>query len=185
MLNRRITLLCLLTLAYPMSACADRMPSDVAPNVKVLQEAGFKEDLFVARAGDFYVAGQPDAEDLVQFKRLGVTTVINLRGVDEMAWDEAADVRQLGLTYFQVPITSEQGLKPTALALVDELVDLSETEKILLHCRSGNRAAAWWAQYLIERQDIQAEQAFRLAQQAGLQQPMADKIKTLLQAGSK
>lgn len=153
----------------------------VAPDVAVVKDESFTEDLFVARSEQLYIAGQPNAADLEHFKSLGVTTVINLRHADEMDWNEAAAARAMGLTYFQVSVIADDKLEPSALDLIDELVASSGQETLLVHCRSGNRAAAWWGRHLVRVRDIQSDPALKLAVRAGLTYPpLLEEVKSLV-----
>ena len=68
--------------------------------------ADYTSDLANARKldGDIVAAGQPTAAQLDAARREGVHTVVNLRPAGEFdAFDEAARVRDAGMTYVHIP----------------------------------------------------------------------------------
>lgn len=95
---------------------------------------------------DFYVAGQPTAQELVEFAGDGGRHVIDLRGPSESpGFDEAAVVREAGMTYHKLPITGAAGLTRENVRSLDSLLSRLEGEKTLLHCASANRVGALMA----------------------------------------
>ncbi|NND60540.1 MAG: hypothetical protein HKN49_09760 [Gammaproteobacteria bacterium] len=126
--------------------------------------------------------GQPDADTLAQWRDDGVDVVINLRPADEMAWDERSAVEGLGMQYHQVGIgRAGPGFDRAAIAKITALVDANPGRDIALHCSSGNRAAAWYAIYLVEN-GTPLPQALAQAQQAGMTRPaLADRVNQYLQ----
>jgi uncharacterized protein (TIGR01244 family) len=121
-----------------------------------------------ADAGTAYVAGQPTADALRAMKADGVTTVINLRTQTEMdnrkqvPFDEAALVKELGMTYVHVPLGGPD--TPYTPAAVDQVAAAIKASKgkVLLHCTVGWRASHMWAAYLM-RQGVSYEDATRQA----------------------
>jgi len=116
-----------------------------------------------------YISGQPDQTALRAAREHGVIAVINVRGPDELDWDEEAAVKELGMHYYNIPIvTGDTGLNADAVAQITRLVGQYKTEKILLHCASGNRASAWLAVHLVQDHSIPADSAIELAKHASL-----------------
>ena len=134
----------------------------------------------VVQVGPLYVSRQPDVATLEAARDAGVTTVINLRGPDEMDWDEAAAVRALGLQYYNVPITG--GGPSFDAAAIDEIgkaVAARRGGKVLMHCRSGNRAAAWLAVHLANDHDLPVDEAISIARDAGLTyEPLESRVRS-------
>lgn len=117
---------------------------------------------------DLLFGGQPSAEALEQLAKEGYKTVLSTRGEGEIDWDEKAKVESLGMKFVQVPmgqplteITNEHYTK------FDEAMKSSE-RPMVLHCGSGNRVAGLWGVWLVERKQLKAEDALRLAEQAGM-----------------
>ena len=121
--------------------------------------------------GRFYLAGQPDAAGLEAGREAGIGVVVNLRQPHEHDWDEAAAAEALGLRYFEVPIDGRKPLPPEALDRIDAIVAESPDEPVLVHCASGQRAAAWLAVHLVEERGMDADRALAIGRQAGLSKP--------------
>ncbi|MFK7957145.1 MAG: sulfur transferase domain-containing protein [Lysobacterales bacterium] len=117
---------------------------------------------------NLYLAGQPDSQALAAAKAAGVSVVINLRTQGEMRFDEQSVAEELGLSYHHVPIAGATGFTPENLALLDDLAQAAGSEKVLVHCASGNRVGGWLANYLVTRQGVPVDEAFRVGRAAGL-----------------
>ena len=125
-----------------------------------------------------YFAGQPSPADLAEYKKLGVTTVINLRTPAEMekaGIDEAAAAKAAGLHYVHVPIGATP---PTDSELAKIYAELAKApkQKVLLHCASSNRVGMVWALYRGTQQKVAPEVALAEGQAAGLKAPALEKI---------
>jgi protein tyrosine phosphatase (PTP) superfamily phosphohydrolase (DUF442 family) len=101
--------------------------------------------------GDVIVSGKPTMEGMVNARDSGATLVINTQMQKELTYDERQVVQGLGMRYLDLGYTPD--------TLDDVLVDTfifemkkhkPEDGKLLLHCSSGNRAAALWAMYEIK-----------------------------------
>jgi len=122
-----------------------------------------------------YISGQPDQTALSEARDHGVVAVINVRGPDELDWDEEAAVNELGMRYYNIPIVSgDTGLNSDAVAEITRLVGQYKGEKILLHCASGNRASAWLAVHLVQDHSMPVESAIDLAKHASLTKPAVE-----------
>ena len=120
----------------------------------------------IAKTGDLYIAGQPMAEDaLRKLKAEGVTTVINLRTIEEMAnrkstpIDEEKVLQKLGLKYVHIPSGGKKN--PFSPATLDSFATAMEQSdgKVLLHCNSARRATHIWVAYLVKHKNIPLEEA--------------------------
>lgn len=121
------------------------------------------------------IAGQPTPEGLANARDAGVKVVINLRTDTEQGFDEGAVVRGLGMAYVSVPI-GEKGLTDAKVASFIEAVRALQaqpggTDRLLVHCQSGNRAAALWAMFEIEDGKLDREEAVARARKLGLKSP--------------
>ena len=126
----------------------------------------------VMQVSRLYFSAQPDAEGLRAARDGGVTAVINLRPQDEMEFDEAGAARAAGLVYYQVPVSgSGESFDRAAFARIGELVRAHPNEAMLLHCSSGNRAAAWLAAHLVDDHGLSPAAALPVARRAGLTRP--------------
>jgi uncharacterized protein (TIGR01244 family) len=113
-----------------------------------------------ARVGDdFFVAGQPTERALHELRKLGVTTVINLRMPQEMervGFDEAKLAESLGMKYVHIPMRGgdgEQAYSPQTLRKFADAMKAAD-DKVLLHCTVAWRASHIWAAYLIQERGV-------------------------------
>lgn len=110
----------------------------------------------------------PDAAALDAAKRAGVTTVIDYRKASERTgFDEKAGVEALGMNYINIPFQNES-------ELTDEVFDATRSSlkglegTALIHCRSGNRAAAAWLPYRVLDEGVSWDRALAEARAIGL-----------------
>ncbi len=125
-----------------------------------------------------YFAGQPSPADLAEYKKLGVTTVVNLRTADEMKMagiDEAAAAKAAGLKYVNVPIGSAPPTDSDLARIYAELLKAPK-EKVLLHCASSNRVGMVWAIFRGTQQRVAPEEALAEGKAAGLKAPALEKF---------
>jgi uncharacterized protein (TIGR01244 family) len=119
-----------------------------------LDTPGFQS--VIADTGSVYVAGQPTEQALRDLAAQGFTTIITLRTQQEMdnrkavPFDEAALVKELGMTYVHVPLGGpDTPYTPEAVDKVAAAIDGSKG-KVLLHCTVGWRASHMWSAYLVK-----------------------------------
>ena len=119
--------------------------------------------------GRYYIASQPDLAALEHAQERGVTLVISLRSEKEFDWDETAATQSLGLEFQRVAVDgSLPELDPEPFGRVTDLVQSRPDAVVMVHCASGNRAAAWLAAYLHEAQGRDSESAMEVARRTGL-----------------
>jgi uncharacterized protein (TIGR01244 family) len=89
--------------------------------------------------------GQPSAQALAEAAEQGYKSVLNLRtaneGVDLKA--EEAQVKGLGMRYFNVPVKSGDP-KDEEVPQVLKILRDENNYPILIHCGSGSRVGAFW-----------------------------------------
>lgn len=130
-----------------------------------LQRTDFQA--MIADAGPLYIAGQPTEAALREMAAKGVKTVINLRTQTEMdnrravPFDEAALLKELGVTYVHIPLGGPD--KPYTPAAVEKFAAAFEAAdgKVLLHCTVAWRASHMWAAYLVKHKGYTREEAER------------------------
>jgi uncharacterized protein (TIGR01244 family) len=113
----------------------------------------------VARDGDILIAAQPTEADLDAWAADGVATVVNFRSRAETAalpFDPAAEAAARGLRYTEIPMGGDDGVSPD---IVDRLAELlaDADGPVVLHCRTGSRAAHAYAAYLSVEGEADAE----------------------------
>lgn len=172
-MNQITRLLAILVLAFaPLSLFADQ---DARENT-------WGEKTGYHQYERFYISGQPDLAALDDSRKTGVSIVINLRGETESDWDESGAAASLGLEYHQVPVNSKgPELSPEPFSQITAIVDANPDAQILVHCASGNRAAAWLAVYLAETRGLDAEYAIEAASANGLtSKGLESKVRALI-----
>ncbi len=130
-----------------------------------LQRTDFQA--MIADAGPLYIAGQPTEAALREMAAKGVKTVINLRTQQEMdnrravPFDEAALLKELGLTYVHIPLGGpDTPYTPEAVERFATAFEAADS-KVLLHCTVAWRASHMWAAYLVKHKGYTLEEARR------------------------
>ena len=128
---------------------------------------------------DFYVAGQPTAEDIAQFANSGGLNVINLRPPSETPdFNEAAVVTEAGMAYYNIPVAGAAGLTHENVELLDRLLAKLQSQKTLLHCSSSNRVGAMMALRANWLHDAGHDEALAIGKKHGLTklQPQVERL---------
>ena len=146
------------------------------PNPVNLDTAGLFQAKFVSVGDDMFIGGQPTEKALRELKAKGVTTVVNLRMPEEMArvgFDEAALVKELGITYVHIPMrgTADHPYGPKELDAFAAAMASAEG-KVLLHCTIAWRASHLWAAYLIRERHTPVATALSQARSINLMDDM-------------
>jgi uncharacterized protein (TIGR01244 family) len=123
------------------------------------------------RAGDVLLAGQPSPEDLAMASRQGVKAIVNLRQAKELSWDEAAYVRQLGMSYHHIPFLSADSLTDEVFDRLRQLLNDKSQRPMILHCASSNRVGAVWLVHRVVDHGLGYEAALAEAKRVGLRSP--------------
>ena len=135
----------------------DKLRSLPAP--VILDTTGMFLARYASVGNDFFIAGQPTENALREMKKLGVTTVINLRMPQEMeriGFDEAKLISDLGMKYVHIPMRGGEGEQAYSPQTLRKFADAMKTAdgKVLLHCTVAWRASHIWAAYLIQERGI-------------------------------
>jgi len=136
----------------------------------------------VTHVENLYFSGQVDVASLQMAKMQGVTTIVNARDPSEMDWDEKSAAEELGLEYISIPISkTSETFDSGTIAQFDTFVGERKNQKILIHCSSGNRVAAWYAIHLIDKKNMKDEEALDVARKNGLtREGMENRVHTYL-----
>ena len=109
-----------------------------------------------------YRGAQPHKEGFAQLKKLGITTVVDLRGEDpgKIAW-ERKQAESLGIRFVSIPVS---GWSPPTNEQVAQFLSLftDEKGKVFVHCHYGDdRTGVFVATYRITRDGWPAEHAIK------------------------
>ncbi|NCN42174.1 hypothetical protein GW916_13095 [bacterium] len=112
---------------------------------------------------------QPSKEDLAEAKKQGYQVIINLRAPSEISWDEAAYAKSLGLEYYNVPLFNKaEEIDAAAVIKLERIHMQTHKQKQLIHCSTGNRAAAWMAAHMMVKHELSAEDALKVGRKLGI-----------------
>jgi protein tyrosine phosphatase (PTP) superfamily phosphohydrolase (DUF442 family) len=131
------------------------------------------------QVGDFFISGQPDDSVYMALKKLGLGLVINVRTPQEMealkkeGFDEHAFLDSLGISYTNTPIGGEAGFTTEAIEKINEALH-RHSGKVMIHCRTSNRATMAWVAWLINHRDMPVNDAFALGRKMQLNLQMED-----------
>jgi len=160
-----LALVCFSFFPRPLSAQAH--PQPIPPSV---MRSAYGDKLRVpgipnaGRINDYlYRGAQPKSQGLAELKKLGITTVVDLRGEDpeRIAW-ERQQAESLGMRFVHIPVS---GWSPPTDEQVVQFLSLFHNdpkEKIFVHCRFGNdRTGVFVATYRMALDKWPAEQALK------------------------
>jgi tyrosine-protein phosphatase SIW14 len=147
----------------PSIACPQSSPAaslDVSSTAQKIPLAGVPN---AGKINDFLLRGaQPSNRGLAELKKLGVTTVVNLRGWGREVKSERKQAESLGLRYLNIPVG---GWSPPTNGQVAQFLALlrsSPGQKIFVHCKYGeDRTGVMMAAYRIAENHWTAEQAIQ------------------------
>src|ERR1700674_4001211 len=103
---------------------------------------------------------QPSAQGLAELKKLGVTTIVDLRGNSgPVAW-ERGQAESLGMRFVNIPVLGWSAPDDAKVAQFLKVVQQDPTQKIFVHCYYGeDRTGVMVATYRIAQQNWTPEQA--------------------------
>jgi tyrosine-protein phosphatase SIW14 len=116
-----------------------------------------------------YRGAQPTDEGFQYLAKIGVKTVIDLRGVGEGRRNEESVVTAAGMKYINIPMT---GLTPPSEAEITKILGMLEdgaTGPIFVHCQRGaDRTGAVIASYRIDHDGWDSARALKEAMSNGM-----------------
>ena len=103
---------------------------------------------------------QPSGQGLTELKKLGVTTIIDLRRESgPVAW-ERAQAESLGMHFVSIPVRGWSAPDNAQVAQFLKVVQQDPTQKVFVHCHYGeDRTGVMVATYRIAQQNWAPEQA--------------------------
>jgi len=121
------------------------------------------------------IGDQPTEADLGQLKEEGYTGVVNLRNEGEpeqpmSAVEEGNKVRALGMDYLHSGVSAMPLAMQDVIAVCNFIDKHSQgSEKVLVHCRRGPRAAALLLLHQARAQHWASEEVFTKGKAMGLE----------------
>ncbi len=118
----------------------------------------------VPRAGKIsevlFRGAQPSAQGLAELKKLGITTIVNLRGNRGPVALERRQAESLGMRFIDIPVLGWSAPTNAQVAQFLKLFQDDSQQKVFVHCHYGeDRSGVMVAAYRIARQNWTADQA--------------------------
>ncbi len=114
------------------------------------------------RVNDFlYRGAQPHTAGIQELKRLGITTIVDLRGEDPAQRDsERQQAESLGIRFVSIPVSGWSAPSNDQVAQFLSLFRNNPKEKVFVHCRFGDdRTGVFVATYRMAYEGWPATQA--------------------------
>lgn len=115
-----------------------------------------------AKVNDAYFRGaQPVGSDYTDLAKLGVKTVINLIGDDELDHTEQSSVEEQGMRYVQIPMSTRKAPTARQLETFLSIVNDPASQPVYVHCVGGrHRTGVMTAVYRMTKDGISGAEAF-------------------------
>jgi protein tyrosine/serine phosphatase len=115
-----------------------------------------------------YRGAQPKEGGVRRLKALGIETIINLRGPNDLTRAEAAEAQALGIHYYNIPL---DGVGRPSDAHINQALALIDAARgpVFVHCKHGeDRTGTLIAVYRISHDRWTAEEAIAEARRYGM-----------------
>jgi tyrosine-protein phosphatase SIW14 len=113
-------------------------------------------------ADALFRGAQPHTEGIEQLKKLGVTTIVDLRGENrDLVEKERKEAESLGMRFVNIPVS---GWSPPTNEQVAEFLSIfaDKKERVFVHCRFGDdRTGVFVAAYRMAHDKWPPEQALK------------------------
>jgi len=116
-----------------------------------------------------YRGAQPLDRGISKLQELGVNTVINLRGPNDLTRAEETEARALGLNYFNIALPGWGRPQDDRIARIMELINAPESGRVFIHCRAGvDRTGLIVAIYRMTHDGWSSDRALAEAERLGM-----------------
>jgi tyrosine-protein phosphatase SIW14 len=161
-LSRAFFFLSLLT-AIPVSAPSQNNPSPTISPLPLGEKLKLPGVPNAGKINDSLFRGaQPRSEGIAQLKKLGITTIVDLRGEGRSLIDkERQQAQSAGIRFVNIPVS---GWSPPTNDQVAQFLSLfkNHNEKIFVHCRFGDdRTGVFVATYRMAHDHWPPQQAIK------------------------
>jgi protein tyrosine phosphatase (PTP) superfamily phosphohydrolase (DUF442 family) len=141
-----------LVLVWSLSAAAASAQTTATPDISIYNFAKVNDG--------YYRGGQPLGDHYAQLAALGVKTVINLIGGDDVRDEEREMVEKHGMKYVHIPMSTRKD--PTAEEIAAFMNAVDEEGTVYVHCVGGrHRTGVMTAVYRMTKDGLTGEQAFK------------------------
>lgn len=116
-----------------------------------------------------YRGGQPRKGGVKRLAALGIKTIVNLRGTDNLTRAEGVEARREGLRYFNIPMPVLGRPSHEQVARVLAIINDKENQPVFIHCKRGlDRTGTVTACYRISQEGWTGEKALKEAEGYGM-----------------
>ena len=158
-------LVCFLSLTHSLSAQGNPPP---APPSEMHSAYGEKLRIpFIPNSGrindHLFRGAQPKSQGLAELKKLGITTVVDLRGEDpeKIVW-ERQQADSLGMRFVPIPVSGWSSPTNEQVVQFLSLFRDDPNQKVFVHCRFGDdRTGMFVATYRMAIERWPSEQALK------------------------
>jgi uncharacterized protein (TIGR01244 family) len=105
--------------------------------------SGQSQLVFHPVTAEIILAGQPQPDDWDRLVEDGFDAVINMRSDPERAAVQSQVARQAGLDYIHLNLPAYE-LEPEHIQQFQDVLNQLNSERILIHCRTGSRVGLIW-----------------------------------------
>ncbi len=117
---------------------------------------------------NLYRGGQPDEDGIKQLAKMGVKTVINLRGEDHLSKKEEKWTTDAGMKFINVSLSNWFEPKDADIEKIVSLIDDAENQPVFVHCKRGaDRTGTVIAVYRMTHENWTAKEANKEAKKFG------------------
>jgi len=109
----------------------------------------------------YFRGSQPEGGDYAVLASMGIKTIINLIGDDDLDPNEQRSVESLGMRYVHIPMTTHQPPTTEQQNLFLSIVSAAQNQPVYVHCVGGrHRTGVMTAIYRMTNDGLTGEQAF-------------------------
>lgn len=113
---------------------------------------------------NFYRGAQPTESGVKELAKIGVKTIIDLRGEDEKAKNEEIWARNAGINFISVSLSNWFKPKGAEIEQIIKDINAPENQPVFVHCKRGaDRTGTIVAVYRISHDNYTAKQAIEEA----------------------
>jgi protein tyrosine/serine phosphatase len=134
------------------------------------QEPSYKELPNFHKVSDLLFRGaQPLPAGIKRLSELGVKTIVNLRGEDDLSESEQKETESAGLHYFSIPMPGLSAPSDEQVTRVMAIINNPDNQPVFIHCKRGSdRTGTIAAVYRISRDGWTADRAIGEARRNGM-----------------
>ena len=116
-----------------------------------------------------YRGGQPRAGGLRRLRELGIDTIVNLRGRGNQTKAEEAEARELGFSYFNIPLPNWGRPHDDRVRRILLIIAAPQNGRVFVHCKDGvDRTGTIVALYRVEQEGWSSGEALTEAERMGM-----------------